>query len=225
MNHLVCLQTAFGGDGAPAISGLNIGVTGRILKIVPSLLYFHCVAHCNQLGAKELCDTKRFELLNDVQGMLADTYSWFNASPKRQELKSLYDVYTEDAKLQVLAVHAVRWLGVAKCAERFLELYVVLVHAVEDGVKHDKQGTSRKLSQRLLAALKDPVHLHVLTALSGAMDQLHTTSKVFQKPNLSIEEKVHTIARLKRQVFQLTDRACSKWCAIQTFVESIALCC
>jgi hypothetical protein len=52
-------------------------------------------------------------------------FDFFNASPKRVALKELYSVYAENAKLKVIAVHAIR-LGVADCIARFLKLYPVV---------------------------------------------------------------------------------------------------
>lgn len=196
------MQIAWAGDGAPVISGTKTGVKGRFYKLAPTALSAHCAAHAQSLASNELTNIKAFPLLGDAQHLLANLYTFFNASPKRMAFQQLYEVMGKDAKLKHLAAHAIRWLSMATVVERHLRIYVVTTLAIKDA-RADALSNNKapgKLLSNIEEALLDPCILGVLCALSGALHLLWQLSKNLQKRHLSPEELMHSVHRTRQQV-------------------------
>lgn len=117
--------------------------------------------------------------------------------------KKLYSVtHDEDAKLKVLSVHAVRWLGLGDCSRRFLRVLPYLIAALEDGKQDALQNAKAtvKLTAELLASLRDPVNIALLCALTGVVQVMWTLSKGLQFVGLSPEQLIIKVYEAQRQV-------------------------
>ncbi|XP_052854739.1 uncharacterized protein LOC128263691 isoform X2 [Drosophila gunungcola] len=106
-----------GTDNASVMTGGKQSVYTELRKSVPSLILIKCVCHSIQLAVSQ--STKK-NFPDQLEYIVADTYSWFAKSSYRQMLyKKVYECLNNgQAPLKILKVSDTRWLSIESAVSR-----------------------------------------------------------------------------------------------------------
>ena len=120
-------------DGASVMISPKNGVLGKlrgVAEVNPKLFSTHCPPHRLVLASKE----GQRELPNDVEKTIADTLFFFKDSPvRRDEFKKLKEIVEPDSPhVSIVQYHKVRWLSLADCVSRVVQLLPLLVRYFEE---------------------------------------------------------------------------------------------
>lgn len=84
------------------------------------MLVVHCVAHRVPLASNGI---HTIDVVARVDQYLRSVWSWYSKSTRvRLEALHLMQTFLDEAVLNPLEVHVVRWLGVVKCLENYLRI-------------------------------------------------------------------------------------------------------
>ena len=123
----------FTSDGASVMISPKNGVLGKlrgVTEVNPKLFSTHCPPHRLVLASKE----GQRELPDDVEKTIADTLFFFKDSPvRRDEFKKLKEIVEPDSPhVSIVQYHKVRWLSLADCVSRIVQLLPLLVRYFEE---------------------------------------------------------------------------------------------
>ena len=105
-------------DGASVMSSGKEGVQAKIKEISPLALFIHCCAHCLNLSIATSC---KLPEVQNLIGLIIDTYLFLNNSPKRQQLfeLSLKEHLPENSYSKLPGLCKTRWMERHTCLDLF----------------------------------------------------------------------------------------------------------
>jgi hypothetical protein len=118
IEYLISVST----DGAPAMTGRENGLEGRLRRDNDEILFVHCIIHQTVLCAKLSARLK--ETMTNVMRMI--NFLRAQSYLRHRELRT----YLEDLELEhtdLLLHNEVRWLSKGRCLDRFWELKNVII--------------------------------------------------------------------------------------------------
>lgn len=130
-----------GYDGGANMSGKHNGVQSLILKEQPLAFYTHCFSHSLNLCLSKACNVSS---IKNMMGIVSSIAAFFSASAKRADkLKSviLGDSNNSQKKEKLKTLCETRWIERHDALITFKQLYVYVVHALED-ISHDPNPES-----------------------------------------------------------------------------------
>jgi hypothetical protein len=137
-----------GYDGAAAMSGHLNGVRTAIQEQYPMALYVHCAAHSLNLALSKSCSVP---LVRNSLGTVREVAKFFRSSAQRSEVlktKISEDIPTTRHS-QLINMCDTRWVERHESMSRFIEMYIPIVHALEELEKSARTETSRQAHQLL----------------------------------------------------------------------------
>ncbi|XP_060881672.1 zinc finger MYM-type protein 1-like [Metopolophium dirhodum] len=130
-----------GYDGGANMSGKHNGVQSLILNEQPLAFYTHCFSHSLNLCLYKACNVPS---VKNMMGIVSSIAAFFSASAKRADkLKSviLGDSNNSQKKEKLKTLCEIRWIERHDALITFKQLYVYVVHALED-ISHDPNPES-----------------------------------------------------------------------------------
>ena len=116
---------AFGCDGAANLTGYRNGVYSHLIKSNPFLILRHCANHRLALAHT---DTKSdVKYINEYVDIIADIYSFFSRSARRNILLKKFQAETLEPELHVLKMCPTRWLSLSNCVKNISRMLQSLV--------------------------------------------------------------------------------------------------
>ena len=105
-------------DGASVMSSGKEGVQAKIKEISPLALFIHCCAHCLNLSIATSC---KLPEVQNLIGLIIDTYLFLNNSPKRQQLfeLTLKEHLPENSYSKLPGLCKTRWMERHTCLDLF----------------------------------------------------------------------------------------------------------
>lgn len=161
-------------DGAPSMTGPNIGLMGLLRKNGLTFPGLHCIIHQGALCGKSVKQNETFKLVVKIINMIRGG----NKALLHRQLKQfLEDMDSEYGDL--LLYNNVRWLSAGKCLERFFAIRKELPTFLQQFVSADTLQMERKLQSleflKELAFLTDFTnHLNDLNLKMQGKDKLIT---------------------------------------------------
>ena len=181
----------FTSDGASVMISPKNGVLGKLRSVAgvnSKLFSTHCPPHRLVLAAKE----GQKELPDDVEKTIADTLFFFKYSPvRREEFKKLKEMVEPDSPyIYIVQYHKVRWLSLADCVSRLVQLLPLLIQYFEEqALDTSNRPAVRSKCQDLHARLSMPKLQLFLYFLHPQLNILASINRWLQSSNLTL----HTV--------------------------------
>ena len=169
-----------GYDGAANMSSLRKGVAGRVLALNDLALYSHCSSHKLNLAVVHSCAIPEIRNSSEVMGKLARFFSY---SPKREHflLQLIEKECPERKKKKLKDVCRTRWVERHEAYSTMLELYVLLVKALDNMVtSEDFDVDSRAQALSFLKSLKSSDYIVSCLVINKALAVLQPVSVKLQ---------------------------------------------
>lgn len=165
--------------------GRKNGVSARLKSDSSGLVSVHCVAHRLALAASQALEGIPF--LEKLQTSISKLFQCIRSSTKRMyKLKELQDML-DDEKVQLVAVHQVRWLSM-HTAVRALHKSFPSVLLLEHDASED-QVTAHGLH----SFFNTSVALLSVALLRDVLSVITTLSTVFQKKDIEFAAVAHMV--------------------------------
>uniref|UniRef100_A0A915I3F4 HAT C-terminal dimerisation domain-containing protein n=1 Tax=Romanomermis culicivorax TaxID=13658 RepID=A0A915I3F4_ROMCU len=169
----------FTSDGAAVMLGSKNGTAMRIKRAlnIPHVISFHCVAHLEALGVKDICMKPEHESIMRLEYTLNDLVNFLNTHKHRIELKSLANLL--DTEFTNLAPWiSVRWLSQSLCVQSVVKNLPLVLMYLENS-SHDYP-----LAEGLFKRMKSVDFLVKIHALNDVLMHLNTLNELYQREKL-----------------------------------------
>ena len=182
-------------DGASAMKLL-----AKLVKedINPNALYFHCMAHINELVFKDA--TSQSPLISGAQDLCEDIYVLIGVSPKRiQMLKDIYVSKEDNGGFQnIKNLSRTRWTTRGPAATVIINQHAAITSVIEELGK-DKTVTPecRARCRGLMSKLKNVTVIFDLMVMQDIALVLEHNSKSLQAKQLTAEEAQTSLCLIK----------------------------
>jgi hypothetical protein len=134
----------FAADGAAVMQSLGRGVAG-LLKITynPNLFIQHCIVHKEVLGTKDGMKDSIPQFVEKTVKKVLDFFA--NSYVRADRLAEIIELSDEDHEYnQLVRYHAVRWLSLSGCVDRFVSLF----REVSEYFETEAHDMSKKVDHR-----------------------------------------------------------------------------
>ena len=163
LHQLISVST----DGAPAMTGRENGLEGRLKRENNNVLFVHCIIHQTVLCAK--LSTTLKETMNKVMKLI--NFLRAQSSLRHRELRAYLEELECDHS-DLLLHSEVRWLSKGRCLERFSEL--------KDAVVGFLSTMTNSTAQTYHSLLHDNDFLTDLAFLNDIFSQLNKLNTTLQ---------------------------------------------
>jgi len=150
-------------DGAPAMTGRERGLVGRLKLIQPHLISYHCIIHQSVLCSK-LSDE-----FNDVMGTVMKVVNYIRANSSMQH--RLFKSFLEQSSApydDLLLHNDVRWLSKGRVMERFWSLRTEVNEFLQT-----LSGAKTEVFQTFMSDASSMARIAFLVDITGYLNELN----------------------------------------------------
>ena len=141
-----------GYDGAASMSGHLNGAQAVIRKKYPKAIFVHCSAHSLNLAINDAC---KITVVRNTVGSVSSVCNFFRGSAQRTDVlkKHVINHFPSSRHTVLLSMCETRWVLRHDAINRFKEMYIPIIHALEDLQNSINTETSNKAYQLLSVIL------------------------------------------------------------------------
>ncbi|KAJ3646454.1 hypothetical protein Zmor_024042 [Zophobas morio] len=184
INKLVSVAT----DGAPAMTGKNVGLIGLLTKdeVIPDFIPVHCIVHREHLVAKYFNFEHIFKIVLKIVNFIRT-----NAKNHRQFVNFINEIDVEEQPSDLSLYCIVRWLSTYSVLNKL----VALLEPISEFLKTKNQSYPQ---------LEDDEWVQDLMFFTDTMEHLQSLNISLQGKNKNISEFVQNIFAFQKklQLFQ-----------------------
>ena len=190
----------FTSDGAAVMLGRNQrgegNVAAKLKQEYGELFVQHCMTHRQALMSR---DAEK-EIPDFVEDTIKATLSHFNGPARKKEFSQIC-AFNEEEYSHLVTYKKIRWLSLAACVARFVELRASLVQYF-DQTAHSSEGSVRYREgcANLADMLQNPKFLLYLLFLNWILPQLAHMNEALQKENTSLYTAYNDVQKYMRVI-------------------------
>ena len=197
-----------GYDGSGSMAGIKKGASSRILQKYPLATYIHCCSHILNLAIASSCSQ---ELVRNMMGSVSEVSKFFEHGKRQDKLVEVIEKELPDVKKKrVKPLCRTRWVERHDALEVFVDLYPVIVQALDDIARGEDFVTWNRDTVNdangLLSAIERFSFLLTLIVVFSVLSYIKGLTLLLQQSSLDIVQGIQLVQEVQEQLKELREQ-------------------